>query len=98
LEEGLSKIEKVQQRLPELWAKDGHSLGKCHEARNIAVCGEMTLRAALTRTESRGTHIREDYPNRDDKNWLKWTIIREKSGKMVVSTEPVPIEKYKFKP
>jgi succinate dehydrogenase/fumarate reductase flavoprotein subunit len=98
LEEGLSKIEKVQQRLPELWAKDGHGLGKCHEARNIAVCGEMTLRAALTRTESRGTHIREDYPNRDDKNWLKWTIIREKSGKMVVSTEPVPIEKYKFKP
>jgi succinate dehydrogenase/fumarate reductase flavoprotein subunit len=98
LEEGLSKIEKVQQRLPELWAKDGHSLGKCHEARNIAVCGEMTLRAALTRTESRGTHFREDYPNRDDKNWLKWTIIREKSGKMVVSTEPVPIEKYKFKP
>ena len=46
LEEGLSKIEKVQQRLPELWAKDGHGLGKCHEARNIAVCGEMTLRAA----------------------------------------------------
>ena len=98
LEEGLSKIEKVQQRLPELWAKDGHGLGKCHEARSIALCAEMTLRAALMRTESRGSHFREDYPKRDDRNWLKWSIIKQKSGKMVVSTEPVPIDKYKFKP
>ena len=98
LEEGLSKIEEVQQRLPWMWAKDGHGLGKCHEARSIAVCAEMTLRTALVRTESRGSHYREDYPERDDKNWLKWTIVKQEAGKMVVSTEPVPIDRYKFKP
>jgi len=98
LEEGLSKIKKVQDRLPELVAKDAHYLGKCHEVRSYAVCAEMTLRAALMRTESRGWHFREDYPQRDDKDWLKWVIVKQKGGKMAVSTEPVPIDKYKFKP
>jgi succinate dehydrogenase/fumarate reductase flavoprotein subunit len=98
LEEGLSKIKKVQDRLPELVAKDAHYLGKCHEVRSYAVCAEMTLRAALMRTESRGWHFREDYPQRDDKDWLKWVIVKQKDGKMAVSTEPVPIGKYKFKP
>jgi succinate dehydrogenase / fumarate reductase flavoprotein subunit len=98
LEETLVRIEEVQQRLPELWAKDGHGLVKCHEAKSMALCAEMTFRAALMRTESRGWHIREDYPKRDDKNWLKWIIIKQKAGKMAFSTEPVPIDKYKFKP
>jgi succinate dehydrogenase/fumarate reductase flavoprotein subunit len=98
LEEGLSKIAEVQERLPELWAKDGHGLGKCHEARAMAVCAEMTLRSALMRMESRGFHYREDYPKRDDKNWLKWVIAKQEAGKMVLSTEPVPIDRYKVKP
>jgi len=98
MEEALSRVEKVQQKLPELWAKDGHGLGKCHEARSMTVCAEMNFRAALMRTESRGGHYREDYPERDDKNWLKWIIVKQKAGKMVLSTEPVPIDKYKVKP
>jgi succinate dehydrogenase/fumarate reductase flavoprotein subunit len=98
LEEAISKIEEVRQRLSELYAKDGHGLGKCHESKSMALCAEMTLRAALMRTESRGSHFREDYPARDDQNWLKWIIIKQKEGKMVLSTEPVPIEKYRIRP
>jgi succinate dehydrogenase / fumarate reductase flavoprotein subunit len=98
LEEALSKLEEVQQRLPKLVAKDGHGLLKCHEIKSMAVCAEITFRAALARTESRGWHYREDYPKRDDKNWLKWVIVKQKDGKVAVSTEPVPIGKYKFKP
>ena len=98
LEEAISKVEAVQGRLPELYAKDSHGLGKCHEAKSMALCAEMTLRAALMRTESRGTHFREDYPERDDRNWLKWIIIKQQSGKMVFSTEPVPIDRYRIKP
>ena len=97
LEEALSKIEGVRQGLSNLYAKDGHSLGKCHEAKSMALCAEMTLRAALMRTESRGSHFREDHPERDDRNWLKWIIIKKKEEKMVLSTEPVPIEKYRVK-
>jgi succinate dehydrogenase/fumarate reductase flavoprotein subunit len=97
LKEAVSKIEEVQERLSELYAKDGHGLGKCHEAKSMALCAEMTLRAALMRTESRGTHFREDYPERDDPNWLKWIIVEQKAGKMALCTEPVPIEKDRIK-
>ncbi len=79
-------------------AKDGHGLGKCHEARAMAVCAEMNFRAALMRTESRGWHYREDYPGRDDPNWLKWVILKTKDGEMAVSTEPMPMDRYKVKP
>ncbi|MFC1958270.1 hypothetical protein ACFLVQ_01720, partial [Chloroflexota bacterium] len=98
MEEALSKIKDVQQSLPELWAKDGHGLCKCYEAKNKALCAEMTFMSALMRTESRGSHFREDYPERDDKNWLKWIIAKRENGKMALSTEAVPINKYKFRP
>jgi len=98
LEEALSKIKAVQKRLSELWAKDTHALMSCHEAKSMATCAEMTFRAALMRTETRGWHVREDYPKRDDKNWLKWIILKKDADKMKLWTEPIPIAKYKYKP
>jgi succinate dehydrogenase/fumarate reductase flavoprotein subunit len=98
LEEALTKIEKVQARLPELYAKDPHELGRCHEASCIALCAEIEFKAALARTESRGWHYREDYPQRDDENWLKWIIVKKVQGKMVITTEAVPVERFKIKP
>jgi len=38
-------------------------------------CAETTVQGALVRTESRGAHYRLDYPQRDDVNWLKHTLI-----------------------
>jgi succinate dehydrogenase / fumarate reductase flavoprotein subunit len=98
IEEALGKLGELTEKLPTLWAKDLHYLSKCNEILSMALCAELTFRAALMRKETRGFHYREDYLERDDKNWLKWIIIKEKAGKMALSTEPVPIDKYKIKP
>ena len=98
LKEALSKVENARRRLTDLWAKDTHYLMKCHEANAMTVCAEMVLRSALMRNESRGFHYREDYPERDDKNWLKWITIKQVDGRMALSTEPIPIGRYRFKP
>lgn len=90
LREGLGIIEEVQKgMLPRVKAETPHDLLRYHEAESMALCAEMTFRAALYRTESRGSHIREDYPERDDKNWLKWTIVERDGERMALLTEPV---------
>lgn len=98
LEEVLSKIEEIKKMIPSVSVKDGHGLLNWNEVRSMTLCAEMTYRAALMRTETRGWHVREDYPERDDKNWLKWIIVKQDTGKMTLSTEPIPIEKYEIKP
>jgi len=98
LEEALDKLDGLEERLPTLQAKDLHYLSKCHEVRSMALCAELTFRAALMRSESRGFHFREDFPERDDKNWLKWIILKQDKGEMKLSTQPIPIDKYKIKP
>lgn len=99
LKEALGMIEHVKAEvLPNIRATDPHELAKYHEAESMTLCAEMVFRAAAYRNESRGIHIREDYPAKDDKNWLKWTVIRKDREKMTLSTEPIPLARYKFKP
>jgi succinate dehydrogenase / fumarate reductase, flavoprotein subunit len=98
LEEALVSLENVKQKLPELQAKDFHYLSKCHEVKSMTLCAELTFKASLTRTESRGFHFREDYPELDNKNWLKWIILKQEDNTIKISTQPVPISRYKVKP
>lgn len=100
IEEALLRVKEVLHQAenevsPE---NDWHMLGLCHDLKNMAQCADLYFNAALTRTESRGWHYREDFPNRDDKNWRKWIVIRQKGGKMEISAEKIPFERYKTKP
>lgn len=98
LQEALGKLETVKEGLKEAPVRDSHELMKLIETESLAVCAEMTFKAAQMRTESRGSHKREDFPNQDNENWLKWIIIQLKNGKMDLRTEPLPMNRYKFKP
>jgi succinate dehydrogenase/fumarate reductase flavoprotein subunit len=73
-------------------AKDAHEWRMAVEAKNMALDAEMRLRASLFRTESRGTHFREDYPRRGDPEWLAWVKLKDEQGTMKVYKEPIPKE------
>jgi succinate dehydrogenase/fumarate reductase flavoprotein subunit len=94
----LDKMMTIKAQLPELRAKDWHYLAACNEVASMVNSAEMFFRASLVRQESRGWHIREDYPGRDDENWLKWIILKDVGGDMRLSTEDVPIERYPLQP
>ncbi|MBN2238330.1 MAG: FAD-binding protein [Dehalococcoidales bacterium] len=98
LNEALAIVFSVKERLNELNANDYHYLSKCHEVISMTTCAEMTFAAALAREESRGFHYREDFPEQDDDNWLKWVVLKQVEGKLNVSIEPIPIETYRIKP
>lgn len=99
MEEAIQKLSELREsKLENLKAKDWHDLKIAHEIRAMALTGEMVLRSGLIRKESRGTHIREDYTELDNTNWLKWICIDNVDGQMSVYTEDVPIDQYKYRP
>lgn len=99
LQKALAEVERIRdEEVPRLWASDIHSLRVANEARNITTCAEMYLRSNIARKESRGTTIREDYPLRDNINFLKWVVLKKDSGKMKVWLEDIPVDKYRLKP
>jgi len=93
MQAALTLVEFMRDHLvPKLFAGDPHELRLAHETKNMVLNAEMRLRASLFRTESRGCHYREDYPRRDDPNWLAWVKLKEEQGGMKLSKEPIPKE------
>jgi succinate dehydrogenase/fumarate reductase flavoprotein subunit len=92
LEGALASIEYLRKQVvPRLIARDGHELRLAHETSNMLLNAEMKLRSGLYRTESRGTHFREDFPARNDAEWFCWVLIRKDSGgEMALSRHPLP--------
>lgn len=99
IKEVLEKIQAIEdQDLEQLCASDIHDLVKSNEARNMLVLAKLTNIAALERKESRGAHYRKDFPYRDDVDWLKWVVLRNKGEKVAVESVPVPFERYPIQP
>ncbi|MFX1296423.1 MAG: FAD-binding protein, partial [Promethearchaeota archaeon] len=79
LENALRKISKLRQDT--MLADDFHNLTKLKEVENMLLCAELFLKASIMRKESRKDYYRQDYPNVDNKNWLKWILVKKNKEK-----------------
>lgn len=93
LARGIEKFREIRcEKIPQTKGKDMRSWIKALECGNLAWVGEMVARSALERRESRGQHSREDHPNRDDQNWLKWVQVYKKGEEVGCDIEPIRFE------
>jgi succinate dehydrogenase/fumarate reductase flavoprotein subunit len=101
LQNALDQIMALKaQKLPRLKATDTRTLIKTKETQTMMLSAEMSLKAAMKRKETReNIFYREDYPQPDNKNWLKWIFAeKDPSGEIAFSTEDIPFDRYRFRP
>tara|TARA_B100001057_G_scaffold10136_1_gene9603 strand:+ start:11765 stop:13543 length:1779 start_codon:yes stop_codon:yes gene_type:complete len=99
---GMNEIEKPLQDFKQGVVKDtgmifNLDLTEAMELENLLLQAQVTLKSAFARTESRGAHTRDDYPERDDKNWMKHTLAwagghNSRIGYRAVVLEPLTNE------
>jgi succinate dehydrogenase / fumarate reductase, flavoprotein subunit len=102
MESALDKVLELKDRFKQVRVSDtgkifNTELLNAWELGNMLDVAELVTVCALNRTESRGGHSREDYPNRDDQSWLKHTLAWKEDGKIRVDYKPVVITKYQPK-
>ncbi len=78
--------------VPKLRAADPHELRLAIETENMIINCEFKLMAALARKESRGSHIREDYPAQNEDEFGGWIAVKEGADGMETFFTPMPKE------
>jgi succinate dehydrogenase / fumarate reductase flavoprotein subunit len=90
----LTKIDELSDRFKKINLQDrtqwaNQTLNFARELGNMLILARAITTGALERNETRGAHYKPEFPERDDKNWLKTTKARYQSGEIKLEYEPV---------
>jgi succinate dehydrogenase / fumarate reductase, flavoprotein subunit len=102
MSKALQEIRMLQGRYKQVKLDDhgklfNMDLLNAWELGNLLDLAEVVTVSALARQESRGAHAREDFPKRNDQNWLKHSLVWSCDGKIELRYKPVVITKYQPK-
>jgi succinate dehydrogenase / fumarate reductase, flavoprotein subunit len=99
LEQGVKRIADVYSKASDIKVSDrgliwNTDLMETLEFDNLIGQAAVTVNSAVNRTESRGAHARDDYPDRDDANWMKHSLAWLDHGTGKVSIDYRPVHTY----
>lgn len=102
MKEGLEIIQSLKAQYPQIRLDDqdlcwNTELIEALELQNIMIVGEIILTSAYHRQESRGAHSREDYPERDDRNFLQHTLASYSKEGIKIDYMPVVVNMFEPK-
>ena len=99
LESALSEIRQLRKRCLNVGLSNkstvfNYELQEALELSNMLHVAEVIVFSALARKESRGAHFRNDYPERNDKQWLTHSFVTQTASGLEASYKPVSITRF----
>ncbi len=99
MQQGLENLRTLRQKAEQVYLDDKGSLFNTElvealELQSLMLVGEIILTGAFNRQESRGAHSREDFPDRNDANFLKHTLAYYSPAGIEVRYMPVVINRF----